>query len=168
MRKLNNKQLSRIAISASLYFVVSMICKPFVFGPLEFRISEIFNYLMFVDPIYIIGITLGCAFTNLFTFGIMDVFFGAGSSFIVGIFIWKSKKMWPAIIYASIGVGAIAWELYFFFGYPFWYQYAVGAFGEFISMTLGYILARRIFKEKYIVNLLKQTPGNNKQIVNIK
>lgn len=159
------RQLTKISICAALYFVVTMACKPFVFGPVEFRLSEMFNFLMFVDPIYVVGVTLGCAISNFFTFGVMDVFFGAGSTAIVGILIWKTKKMWPAIFYCTAGVGVIAWELWFFFGYPFWYQYGIGAFGEFISMILGYILARRLFKEKHVINLLKETPGNNKKVL---
>ena len=163
--RISVKSMCRISIIAALYFVITMVCKPFVFGPVEFRLSEMLNFLMFIDPVYIIGITLGCALSNFFTFGIMDVFIGSFSTFIVGVLMWKSKRMWTGIVYATLGTSAIAWELWFFFGLPFWYQYGVGAFGEFISMVLGYILARRLFKEKHVINLLKETPGNNKKVL---
>ena len=141
-----------------------MVCKPFVFGPVEFRLSEMLNFLMFIDPIYIIGITLGCALSNFFTFGVMDVFIGSASTFLVGVLMRKGKRMWYGIPIATLGASAIAWELWFFFGLPFWYQFAVGAFGEFVSMVLGYIVAVKLFKNEGLVNIFKCTPGNNKEV----
>lgn len=162
--KVTVKSMCRISIVAALYFVITMVCKPFVFGPVEFRLSEMLNFLMFIDPIYIIGITLGCALSNFFTFGVMDVFIGSASTFLVGVLMWKSKRMWTGIVYATLGASAIAWELWFFFGLPFWYQFAVGGFGEFVSMVLGYIVARKLFKNESLVNIFKCTPGNNKEV----
>lgn len=162
--RIDVKSMCRISIIAALYFVITMVCKPFVFGPVEFRLSEMLNFLMFIDPIYIIGITLGCALSNFFTFGVMDVFIGSFSTFLVGILMWKSKRMWTGIIYATLGTSFIAWELWFFFGLPFWYQFAVGAFGELVSMILGYIVAIYLFKNESLVRLFKCTPGNTKEI----
>ena len=130
--RISVKSMCRISIIAALYFVITMVCKPFVFGPVEFRLSEMLNFLMFIDPVYIIGIT--------------------------------SKRMWTGIVYATLGTSAIAWELWFFFGLPFWYQFAVGGFGELVSMVLGYILARCLFKNDFLVRLFKCTPGNTKEI----
>ena len=81
--RIDVKSMCRISIIAALYFVITMVCKPFVFGPVELRLSEMLNFLMFIDPIYIVGITLGCALSNFFTFGVMDVFIGSFSTFIV-------------------------------------------------------------------------------------
>lgn len=162
--KVTVKSMCRISIVAALYFVITMVCKPFVFGPVEFRLSEMLNFLMFIDPIYIIGITLGCALSNFFTFGVMDVFIGSASTFLVGVLMWKGKRMWYGIPIATLGASAIAWELWFFFGLPFWYQFAVGAFGEFVSMVLGYIVAVKLFKNESLVNIFKCTPGNNKEV----
>lgn len=162
--KVTVKSMCRISIVAALYFVITMVCKPFVFGPIEFRLSEMLNFLMFIDPIYIIGITLGCALSNFFTFGVMDVFIGSASTFLVGVLMWKSKRMWTGIVYATLGTSAIAWELWFFFGLPFWYQFAVGAFGEFVSMVLGYIVAVKLFKNESLLNIFRCTPGNNKEV----
>lgn len=162
--KVTVKSMCRISIVAALYFVITMVCKPFVFGPIEFRLSEMLNFLMFIDPIYIIGITLGCALSNFFTFGVMDVFIGSASTFLVGVLMWKSKRMWTGIVYATLGTSAIAWELWFFFGLPFWYQFAVGAFGEFVSMVLGYIVAVKLFKNEGLLNIFRCTPDNNKEV----
>ena len=162
--KVTVKSMCRISIVAALYFVITMVCKPFVFGPIEFRLSEMLNFLMFIDPIYIIGITLGCALSNFFTFGVMDVFIGSASTFLVGVLMWKGKRMWYGIPIATLGASAIAWELWFFFGLPFWYQFAVGGFGEFVSMVLGYIVARKLFKNEGLVNIFKCTRGNNKEV----
>ena len=163
--RIDVKSMCRISIIAALYFVITMVCKPFVFGPVEFRLSEMLNFLMFIDPIYIVGITLGCALSNFFTFGVMDVFIGSFSTFLVGILMWKSKRMWTGIIYATLGTSFIAWELWFFFGLAFWYQSAVGAFGELVSMILGYIVAIYLFKNESLVRLFKCTPGNTKEII---
>lgn len=166
--KITTKQLTKIALSAALYFVVTMACKPFALGPIEFRLSEMFNFLMFLDPVYIIGVTLGCALSNFFTFGLLDVFVGAGTTFIVGCLMWKSKHMWTGIIYATLGSAAIAWELWLLFGMPFWIQFGLGATSELGSMILGYIIARRLFKNKKLVEMFKATPANNKNVINVK
>lgn len=162
--KVSVKSMCRISIVAALYFVITMVCKPFVFGPVEFRLSEMLNFLMFIDPIYIIGITLGCALSNFFTFGVMDVFIGSASTFLVGVLMWKGKRMWYGIPIATLGTSAIAWELWFFFGLPFWYQFTVGAIGEFVSMVLGYIVAIKLFKNEGLLNIFRCTPGNNKEV----
>lgn len=167
-RRLTTQQLTKVAISAAIYFIMSMVFKPFAFGQVEFRISEMMNFLMFIDPIYIIGITLGCAITNFFTFGLMDVFFGSLATFITGCVMWKCKRMWVGIIPGVLGCSIIAWELSYFFGLPFMYNFITGGIGEFISLCAGYILARRLFKEKKIINLLKVTPGNDKNVLNVK
>lgn len=117
--KVTVKSMCRISIVAALYFVITMVCKPFVFGPVEFRLSEMLNFLMFIDPIYIIGITLGCALSNFFTFGVMDVFIGSASTFLVGVLMWKSKRMWTGIVYATLGTSAIAGNYGFSLVYHF-------------------------------------------------
>ena len=83
---LNNNLTSKIvksALIAALYAVLTIILAPISYGPIQFRISEILVLLAFLDPIYIVGLTLGCLISNLFGgYGLMDITFGTLATFL--------------------------------------------------------------------------------------
>ena len=49
---------------------------------IQFRVSEMMNFLAFYNKKYLIAVTLGCMIANLFSFGWIDVFVGGGSTFV--------------------------------------------------------------------------------------
>ena len=49
-------------------------------------------FISFYKPKYIIGVTLGCMIANLFSFGIIDVFVGGGSTLVflsLGVYFFR-------------------------------------------------------------------------------
>ncbi|MBR1581416.1 MAG: QueT transporter family protein [Bacilli bacterium] len=65
------------AIIAALYAVVTLLSAPLSYNFMQFRISELLNLLVFFNPTYTIGLTLGCLIANLAsTAGIFDIVFG--------------------------------------------------------------------------------------------
>ena len=71
------KRLTRTAIIAAIYAVVTIAIAPFSYGNIQFRISEILVLLAVFDPLYIGGLTLGCLIANILgPNGPMDVIFG--------------------------------------------------------------------------------------------
>ncbi len=78
-RNLTIKMIAANALIATLYAVITVICGPlsYVGGSLQLRFSEILNLLVFFNPIYSIGLTIGCLIANLVSlYGIFDIVFG--------------------------------------------------------------------------------------------
>lgn len=62
---------------ATLYAVVTIACGPLSYEFMQFRFSELLNLLVFFNPYYTIGLTLGCLLANLFSsVGPIDILFG--------------------------------------------------------------------------------------------
>lgn len=62
---------------AALYAVVTIACGPLSYEFMQFRFSELLNLLVFFNPYYTIGLTLGCLLANLFSsVGPIDILFG--------------------------------------------------------------------------------------------
>ena len=58
---------------SALYIAFSLVLQPLYFGPLQFRVSEVFAIMPIIFPEGICGLTLGWFFTNLNSpFGILD------------------------------------------------------------------------------------------------
>lgn len=62
---------------AALYAVLTIACGPLSYEFMQFRFSELLNLLVFFNPYYTIGLTLGCLLANLFSsVGPIDIVFG--------------------------------------------------------------------------------------------
>jgi len=73
----NVKIIAANGIIAGLYAAITIACGPLSYEFMQIRISELLNLLVFFNPSYTIGLTLGCLLANLFsTVGPLDVIFG--------------------------------------------------------------------------------------------
>lgn len=156
--KISVKVLVKIAITAALYAVATMAIAPLSYGAVQFRFSEVMTLLAFVDPVYIPGLVLGCALSNLYSpLGIVDVIVGTAATFLSVYMISKTKhlfiaSLWPTVM-NSIIVGA---ELFFVLHQPFWISAAYVAIGEFVVVTcIGYPLFKLLMKKDSILKVLK-------------
>ncbi len=70
---MNTRKLTLIAVVAALYVVLTVSLGMLGYGPIQFRVSEILNLLALIHPIYIFAVGLGCAISNLYVYGIIDV-----------------------------------------------------------------------------------------------
>ncbi|AYD41425.1 QueT transporter family protein [Clostridium fermenticellae] len=152
------KILVKIAITAALYAVATMAIAPLSYGAVQFRLSEIMTLLAFIDPIYIPGLVLGCALSNLYSpLGIVDVIVGTSATFLSVYLISKTKhlilaSLWPTIM-NSILVGA---ELFFVLHQPFFISSIYIAIGEFVVVTcIGCPLFKLIMKKNNLLKILK-------------
>lgn len=158
MKNINVNKLAKIAMVAALYAVLTVAIAPISYGEFQFRLSEVMVLLAFIDPLYIPGLVLGCAISNLFSpLGIIDVFVGSFATFLSVYMISKSKNLfvatlWP-VLFNGVIVGA---ELYYVYQLPFLLTSFQVAFGEFIVVSIvGYIAFRIIVQDKNIINALK-------------
>lgn len=121
--KMTTKQLVQIAMIAAIYAVLTAIFSSISFTPLQLRLSEIMVFLAYFNPIYIIGLTLGCFIVNILMspYLLMDGVFGTLATFLSVSAIYYTAKafkgskkglivasIWPTIINGLI----VGWIIY--------------------------------------------------------
>lgn len=163
---MRNDKTTRIvyaAIIAAIYAALTLVLAPISYGPVQFRLSEVMVLLAIFDPLYIIGLTLGCFLANIFGSGVIDAIFGTLATFISVVLIYftgKSKikelpklfiaSLWPVIVNGLI----IGWMISHFFtegAESMWVlggQVAIGEFGvvSIIGVLVFYKLGDKIKK----------------------
>ena len=158
MKQLTVRDLAHIAIVAALY--VALTATPplnaISYGGIQFRLSEMLNFLAFYNPKYIIAVTLGCMIANTFgTIGLLDVFVGGGSTLVfvtLGlIFFSKYKKEYifnKAFFYFSVFYAifmvTIAAEISLVLQTPFLLTWITVAVGELISSLFGALVIDKL------------------------
>lgn len=146
---MNIKRLTRQAVVAAIYVVLTIALAPFGYGPIQFRLSEILAILPFFNKEYILAITVGCFLSNLAsTVGSIDLVVGTFQTFICAYIMSKMKNLYLACIMPILGMILIALEIYFMMPNPtgFFIILAELMCSEFIVI---YIIGLPIF---YILN----------------
>lgn len=152
IKKVGVVGLIKISIVVTIYIVSTIALGEFSYGPIQFRVSELLNFLAFIDPLYIIALTIGCAISNFYSFGIIDVFVGSFATLLSTYLMYKSKNMIIASLWPVINCVFVAGELYFLGIAPFWISLITIALGEFVIMTIiGVPVFKVIFKNKRFV-----------------
>ena len=67
MKRVGIAGLIKISLVATIYIVTTLVFSEISFGPIQARPSELLNFLAFIDPLYIIALTLGCAISNFYS-----------------------------------------------------------------------------------------------------
>ena len=145
MKKLSLEEMSKQAIIAAVYVVLTLSIPAFAYGPVQFRYSEILNLLAFFNPYNAIGITLGVFISNFWsTLGVYDLIFGTLHTFMAMMFIIRSKNIILASIWPTVFAFIIGYELSFLAGFGSFTEMTFGVMvSEFIIMTL---IAVPVFK----------------------
>ena len=81
------RRLVFCAILAALYCALTIACYGIAYGPVQFRISEVFCILPFFAPWSVWGLYVGCMLANLFTSAnvLLDVVFGSLATLFAGL-----------------------------------------------------------------------------------
>ncbi|SHH52151.1 QueT transporter family protein [Virgibacillus chiguensis] len=150
-------ELTKIAIISSLYVIVTISLAPISFGALQFRLSEMFNFLALYHKRYVIAVTFGVVIANFMSpTWFLDVPIGSISTFLVLIFCrhvtqqMKNDilKIATTTIIFAVSMFTIAAQLTLLFDLPFFYTWLTVGIGELLSMTIGgiviYLLAKRV------------------------
>lgn len=83
MKENLTRKLVKAALVAAIYAALTMVLAPISYGPVQFRLSEVLVLLAFVDPFYIVGLTVGCLLANILGgLGPMDIVFGTLATFL--------------------------------------------------------------------------------------
>ncbi|GBG94896.1 queuosine transporter QueT [Ligilactobacillus salitolerans] len=151
MTQRNNKiaDLTKIALVAALYVVLTVVLLPFSYGPLQFRLSEMLNTLAVFNKRYIWGVTLGCLIANLWSsMGAVDMIFGTLQTLAMTWLSWyvgQHLRSLPAKLGATVMIctlmsWAVALELHLVSQVPFWLTYLTVGIGEFVVVVIGAVL----------------------------
>ncbi|GBG95480.1 queuosine transporter QueT [Ligilactobacillus salitolerans] len=141
--------LTKTALIAALYVVMTLAISPFSYGPIQLRLAEMLNNLAVFNKRYIWALSLGCLIANLWSpLGMVDVVFGTLGTLVMTSLSWflsRHVRSVPAKLAISVTVctlmtWSVALELHFVSHAPFWWTYLTVGCGEFISMALGAVL----------------------------
>lgn len=162
MKNYTVRDYVHIALVAALYVVLTITppLNAISYGMYQFRVAEMMNFLAFFNKKYIIAVTLGCMIANFYSFGLIDVFVGGGSTLLfvtLGVLLFKKYKndyvfnglFNKAFFYFSLFFAAsmitVAIELSFF-GSPFLLTWFTTAMGELASLLIGSIIIDKLSK----------------------
>jgi uncharacterized membrane protein len=156
------KKLVRISVVAALYIVLTLALPAMAYGPIQFRLSEVMTLLAFIDPFYILPLTLGCAIANIGSpFGIIDIIVGSLASFLALYSMSKTKNIYIASLFPTLFCILIGLEILFLSNEPINLFLVTGQImiSEFIVVSIiGVSLFKIIEKNDYMINMLKSIP----------
>ena len=119
--KITTRRIAFAGILAALYAVITYLCMPIAYGPIQFRMSEALSVLCCFTPVAIVGMVLGCVAANVFTtlsFPVVDILFGSLATLLACLITWRmsrglERKPWliwliplPTILCNAVIVGA--------------------------------------------------------------
>ncbi|MBF0788230.1 MULTISPECIES: QueT transporter family protein [unclassified Streptococcus] len=155
------RDMAQIALVAALYMVLTVVppLNAIAYGPYQFRLSEMLNFLAFYNRKYLVAVTIGCMISNLIGFGVIDVFVGGGSTLVfvtLGVYFLKkyqNEYVWNGVlnkaflyfsIFFSMTMFTIALELHVLYQSPFLVTWFTTAAGEFASLIVGSLIIDRL------------------------
>lgn len=105
------------AVIAAVYAVISIVCAPISYGPVQVRLSEALTVLPAVTPVAIWGVFVGCLVANLVTGSVVDIVFGSLTTLVAAYFSYKLRNnKWlvplPPVLLNGLIVGGYLTAMY--------------------------------------------------------
>lgn len=116
MKRFSSQQIAFAGIVAALYAALTILCAPFSYGAMQFRLAEALTVLCCFNPCAVWGMVLGCIGANVISsVGPLDMLFGALATLLACVITRKIKIPWllplPAVLCNALIIGA---EITFF------------------------------------------------------
>lgn len=130
MRRFSPRQIAFAGIVAALYAAITILCAPFSYGAIQFRLAEALTVLCCFTPTALWGLVIGCIGANILSsVGLFDILFGTLATLLACLVTAKIKRAWliplPTVIFNALIVGA---EIAFFVdGGAFWSAFGLNA-----------------------------------------
>lgn len=131
--------ISRAAIIAALYTALTLACAPIAYGPIQFRISEAMVLLPLICPEAVIGLTVGCFLSNIFT-SPWDMLLGSLATLVAALLTLVLRKVWLGWIPPVVLNGLIVPVVFLLTDIPgaYWFNALTVAAGELaVVVVLG-------------------------------
>lgn len=151
----------QMAIVVALYVVITVMLGPLGSGAIQFRLSELFNFLAFYNKKYLWAVTLGCMISNYMVFGLVDVIVGGLSTLIfvgLGTYLFQKDIAKPIFngltnqafvyfsLFFSVTMVTIAAELHVLYQAPFFLTWLTSGLGELLSLLIGGVIIFQVSK----------------------
>lgn len=163
MKDLTTRDYVHIALVAALYVVLTITppLNAISYGAYQFRVSEMLNFLAFYNPKYILAVTLGCMIANFYSFGMVDVVVGGGSTLAfvtLGVYLFKkyqqetmvnglfNKAFFYFSFFFAASMFTVALELKIVAQAPFFLTWFTTGIGELASLLIGSLVISSIAK----------------------
>ncbi len=139
-------RLVKIAIIASLYAAMTIVIAPISYGPIQFRVAELFKVFVLFDPYVTLGIGFGTFFANLASpfVGPLELIWMPLTDMAGGIVAWGlfrlMQQRWPAVpmaLYAATTGAAVGLMLFILGMGGFWYLAALVTSSELVILVGG-------------------------------
>ena len=128
---MNTRSITRAAIIAALYILLSLAVQPIASGLVQCRISEALTILPVFTGAAVPGLFIGCLLFNLISGAVAyDVVFGSLATLLAALLTWRMAKRgmpkWllplPSVVFNGMIIGAL---LVYAYGVPVSYPLAV-------------------------------------------
>lgn len=165
--KLGTKDIANNAIVAALYAVLTYAFVFMSYGPIQFRLSEFMVLIVFFNPNYVVGLTLGCVLANIYSlvvsaFGYFDLIFGVLATLITCLLIPLCKHLLIASFIPAIFNGfLVSLEISFMESnfHPIFYFTNLGtvAIGEIVCVSIIGLITFYRFTKKHKETFIRIT-----------
>lgn len=167
--KLDTRSIAANAIIAAMYTALTYAFFFCSYGPVQVRISEFMVLLVFFNPNYIYGLTIGCILSNIYAPAMssfcspLDIVMGTAATIIALFAISLCRHMLIATIFPALTNGfLLAWEFTFIANTEgnghavlFWTNFGWVALGEIIAVSvLGYLIFRLLSKNQGFMRVM--------------
>ena len=145
MKKFKTKYLTRGAMIAGLYIVITYLLSPVSFGPLQFRLSEALTVLPILFPESVPALFVGVLLSNIFGgLGMVDIIGGSLTTLIAAYFTYRYRDSIFAYLSPVVFNGfLVSSYLHVLYELPYWITVLQIAVSEAVVVFLvGYPLIR--------------------------
>jgi len=149
---MNSKRLTRGAMIAGLYIVITYLLAPVSFGPLQFRAAEALTVLPIIYPEAIPALFIGVFLSNIIGgLGLVDIIGGSLVTLLAAYFTYLYRDsilayLSPVILNAVL----ISIYLHILFALPYWLTVIQISVSEAVVVfLLGYPLIKYLKKNKH-------------------
>lgn len=151
------RNLTRIAVVAAVYALLTVLVSPLSYGAVQFRFSEILVLLCFYRKDYAVALTLGCFIANLLSpFG-LDILFGTMGTAAAVFIMYYMPNIWLAAALPVITNGVLVGLELYLYGEPLWFSMGTVALGELAVMIVGAVLFRTALERPHFMSLIGST-----------
>lgn len=160
---MNNKRkeqiisITKIAIVAALYIVLTVLIYPLSFDEIQVRFSEVLLLLCFFDKKYGIGIVVGCAVSNLFSPIPLDVLFGTVQTIVAVVLIGYLRPLILSLILTILSMVIVGLEIAVISSFDMWWLITIQVMAGEAIVLLGivYPLSFLLKRSKSFMKIIK-------------
>lgn len=109
--KISVKGITTSAVIAAAYVVLTLPFASVGFGPVQFRIAEVFTVLPFLSPYAIFGNFIDCFVSNMLFSTPLDMVVGSLATLLAAFLTYKCKKVYtaalPPVIVNALVIGTM-------------------------------------------------------------